>query len=98
MITILYSQNLQLLNRNDHHIEMTCRAQYVGRYLEGLGHSMTLQHNRVWSITFLFEVGFYNFFTNIINDNDNDNRFICNARPPAHNTNIKASFNCSDIF
>jgi len=21
-------------------------------------------------------------------DNDNDNRFICNARPPAHNTNI----------
>jgi hypothetical protein len=29
-----------------------------GRYLEGQGHSMTLQQNRVWPITLLFEVGF----------------------------------------
>ena len=29
---------------------MTCRAQHLGRYLEGQGHSMTLQHNRVRSI------------------------------------------------
>ena len=39
---------------------MTCRAQRLGRYLEGQGHSMTLQHNRVRSITSLFEVGFRN--------------------------------------
>jgi len=31
-------------------------------YLEGQGHSMTLQQNRVWPKTLLFEVGFYNYF------------------------------------
>jgi len=37
---------------------MTCRAQHCGRYLEGQGHSMTLQQNRVQPITSLFEVPF----------------------------------------
>jgi len=38
----------------------------LGHYLEGQGHSMTLQQNRVWSITLLFEVRFRNNFTEII--------------------------------
>ena len=38
------------------------RAQHMGRYLEGQGHSMTLQQNCVRPITSLFEVGYYNFF------------------------------------
>jgi len=38
----------------------------LGRYLEGQGHSMTLQQNRVWPITLSFEVEFYNFFTEMI--------------------------------
>jgi hypothetical protein len=37
-----------------------------GRYLEGQGHSMTLQQNRVQPITSLFEVGFSNYFTEMI--------------------------------
>jgi len=32
-----------------------CHAQHFGRYLEGQGHRMTLQQNRVWSITLLFK-------------------------------------------
>jgi len=40
-----------------------CRAQHLGRYLEGQGHSMTLQQNRVRPITKLFEVRFQNYFT-----------------------------------
>jgi len=43
-----------------------CREQHLGRYLEGQGHSMTLQQNHVRPITLLFEVGFYNYFTEII--------------------------------
>jgi hypothetical protein len=38
----------------------------LGRYLEGQGHSMTLQQNCVMPITSLFEVGFYNYFTKMI--------------------------------
>ena len=30
--------------------------------VEGQGHSMTLQQNRIQPITSLFEVGFYNHF------------------------------------
>jgi len=37
--------------------------QDLGRYLHGQGHSMTLQQKRVRPITFLFEVGFYNYLT-----------------------------------
>jgi len=33
---------------------------------EGQGHSMTMQHNRVWRITLLFKVGFRNYFTEMI--------------------------------
>ena len=40
---------------------MTCRAQHLGHYLEGQGHSMTLQQNRVRPITLLFEVEFLNY-------------------------------------
>ena len=45
---------------------MTCRAQHLGRYLEGQVQSMTLQKNCVRPITLLFEVGFRNYFTEII--------------------------------
>ena len=45
------SQILQLFGRNDHHIGMTCRVQHFGRYIEGQGHSMTLQQNQVRPIT-----------------------------------------------
>jgi hypothetical protein len=41
-------------------------VQHLGRYLEGQGHSMTLQQNRVRPIASLFEVGFYNYFTEMI--------------------------------
>ena len=42
---------------------MTCRVQHFGRYLEGQGHSMTLQQKCVRPITLLVEVGFYNYLT-----------------------------------
>jgi len=45
---------------------MTCRAQNFGRYLECQGRSMTLRQNRVRPITSLFEVGFRNYFTEMI--------------------------------
>jgi hypothetical protein len=63
---VIKSQILQLFYRNDHHIETTCRTQHLGRYLEGQGHNMTLQQNSVHPITSLFEVGFYNYFTEMI--------------------------------
>jgi hypothetical protein len=56
----------ELFHRNDHNIETTCRAQHLGRHLDGQGHSMTLKQNRVRPITLLFEVGFYNWFTEMI--------------------------------
>ena len=59
---VIWSRILKLFHRNDHHIKTMCRAHQLGRYLEGQGHSMTLQQNRVRSITLLFKVGFYNFF------------------------------------
>jgi len=49
---------LKLFYRNDHHIEMTCRAQQLGCYLEGQGHSMTLLQKRVRPIILSFKVGF----------------------------------------
>jgi len=60
---IIWDPILKLFHRNDHHIESPCREQYLGRYLEGQGHSMTLQQKRVRPITLLFEVGFYNYLT-----------------------------------
>jgi len=53
---VIWSRILQLFHRNDHHIETTCLVQHLGCYLEGQGHSMTLQQNRVWPKTLLFEV------------------------------------------
>jgi len=38
----------------------------LGRYLEGQGHSMTLQQKRFRPITLLFKVGFYNYLTEMI--------------------------------
>jgi len=61
----IWRRILKLFHRNDHHIETTCGAQHLGRYLEGQGHSMTLQHG-VWPITSLFEVGFQNYCTYMI--------------------------------
>jgi len=54
------------IHRNDHHIKTRWRAQNLGRYFEGQGHSMTLQQNRVRPITLLFEVGFRKYFTEMI--------------------------------
>jgi len=51
---------------NDHHVETTCCAQYLGRYLEGQGHSMTFQQNSFRPITLWFEVEFYNYFKGMI--------------------------------
>jgi len=45
--TQIWSRILQLFYRNDKHIGMTCRVQHFGCYLEGQGHSMTLQQNQV---------------------------------------------------
>jgi len=66
-ITLLFEVGFEkIFHRNDHHIETTCRAQYLGRYLEGQGQSMTLQQNRVQPIASLFEVGFQKYFTEMI--------------------------------
>ena len=53
---VIWSRISQLFHRNDHHIEMTCRAHHFGPYLESQRHSMTfaakscLTHNFViWS-------------------------------------------------
>jgi len=43
-----------------------CCPQHLGRYLEGQGHFMTLQQNRVRPITLLFKVRFPNNFTEMI--------------------------------
>jgi len=54
-MTSLFEVGLKkLFHRNDHHIEMTCREQHLGRYLEGQRHSMTLQQKLVRPITLLF--------------------------------------------
>jgi len=55
---VFWSLILKLLDRNYQHKEATCHEQHLGRYIEGQGHSMTLQQNRVWSITLLLEVKF----------------------------------------
>jgi len=60
---VIWSRISKLFHRNDHHIETTCRAQYLGRYLIGQGHSISLQQNRVRPITSLFKVGFRKYFT-----------------------------------
>jgi len=43
-----------------------CVAQHLGRYLEVQDHSMTLQQIRFRLITLLFEVGLYNYLTEMI--------------------------------
>jgi len=63
---VFWSRISKLFYRNDHHVETMCRAQHLGRYLEGQGHSMTLQQNRVQPITLLFGVRFRNYFTEMI--------------------------------
>jgi len=63
---VIWSQISKKFHRNDHHIDTKCRAQHLGCYLEGQGHSMTLQQNRVRPITLLFEVGFRKYFTEMI--------------------------------
>ena len=59
---VIWNPILKLFHRNDHHIESPSREQHLGRYLEGQGHSMILQHKRVRPKTLLFKVGFYNFY------------------------------------
>jgi len=55
---VIWSRILKLFHRNDHHIETMCHMQDLSGYLEGQGHSMTLQQNRVRPITCFFEVWF----------------------------------------
>jgi hypothetical protein len=62
---VIWSWIFKLFHRNDHYIE-TCHAQHLGCYLEGQGHSMTLQQNCVRPITSLFAVLLYNYFTEMI--------------------------------
>ena len=59
---VFWSRTSKLFHRNHQHIETTCHMQYLCCYLEGQGHSMILQQNRVWPKTLLFEVGFHNYF------------------------------------
>jgi len=63
---VILCQISKIFHRNDYHIDTTCRAQHLGCYLEGQGHSATLQQNRVRPITLLFEVGFRKYFTEMI--------------------------------
>jgi len=63
---VIWRRISKLFHRNDHHIEMTCRAQHLSRYLEGQGHSMTFQQNSFRPITLWFKVKFYNYFTGMI--------------------------------
>jgi len=63
---VIWNRISKLFHRNDHHIETTCHVQHLGRYLEGQGHSMTLQQNRVRPMTLLFEARFQNSFTEMI--------------------------------
>jgi len=73
---------LKLFHRNDHHIETPCREQHLGRYLEGQGHSITLQQKRVRPITLLFEVGFYNYLTEMfINGSKQCHIMTCDMQP-----------------
>jgi len=41
---LIWSRILKLVHWNDHRIETTCHMQHLGHYLEGQGHTMTLQH------------------------------------------------------
>jgi len=75
---VISSRILKIFHRNDHQIETTSRAQHLGRYLEGQGHTMTLQQNHVRPITWLFEVGFRNYFTVL---NDHHIETTCCAQP-----------------
>jgi len=63
---VIWSRILKLFHINDHHIETMCRPQHLGHFLEGQGHSMTLQQIRVLPITSLFEVGFKKYFIEMI--------------------------------
>ena len=63
---VIWSQISKIFHRNDHHMEKRCHAQHLGPFLEGQGHSATLQKNSVRPITLLFEVRFWNNFTKMI--------------------------------
>jgi len=52
-----------------------CHAQHLSHYLEGQGHSMTLQQNRVRPITLLFEVNLKPFHIN-----DHQIETMCHAQ------------------
>jgi len=63
---VIWSCISKLFYRHDHHVETTCRAQHLGPYLEGHGHSTTLQQNRVQPITLWFEVRCRKYLTEMI--------------------------------
>ena len=64
---VIWSLNFKTMSQKwSPYMETTCHEQDVGRYFESQGHSMTLQQNRVSPITWLFEVWFFNYFTELI--------------------------------
>ena len=63
---VIWSRISKIFHIDGHHIKTTCRAQHLGRYFEGQGHSMTLQQNHVRPIILLFDVGFRKYFTEMI--------------------------------
>jgi len=63
---VFWGRILKLFHRNEHHIKTPCREQDLGLFLEDQGHMMTFQQNRFRPITLLFEVGFYNYLTEMI--------------------------------
>ena len=56
-------------------------VQHLGRYLEGQGHSLTLQQDRVRFITLLFDVGFYNYFRQTTSVSNTNSGSITRFRP-----------------
>ena len=50
---VIRSRILKIFHRNDHHIELTCGASHLGRYLEGQSHSMNLQQKSCLAQSFV---------------------------------------------
>jgi len=69
---VIWSRILQLFHRNDYFIETPCRKQHLGRYLEGQGHSMTLQQKRVRPKTF-----FWSLILQLFDRNDHYIEMMC---------------------
>ena len=76
---VIWSRILHFLYTNDHHIKTTCCTLHLGRCLEGQGHSMTFQQNRVRLIPLLFEV-IWSRISKIFHRNDHHIEMTCRAQ------------------